>query len=92
MKNVTTAASNAVIERMASMMVTEWNGIVENDLVKVSRQRGDFKFKYARVKDNEVTEISVFGPVGDTHGQWRTFFPDRVTKKVIVKRRRRQEV
>jgi|APCry1669189567_1035234.scaffolds.fasta_scaffold00126_29 hypothetical protein len=66
--------------------VEEWDGLVKGDLVLVKGERGDWRFQWAKVKDGEVTEVTVHGgPNG--HGSFRTFLPNRVSKPKVRNRR-----
>jgi len=61
--------------------ITEWNGIVPGDDLKIKGERGYYKFRSAALDEHGVIKwITVIG--GSTHhSSFRHFTPDRVTAK-----------
>lgn len=62
--------------------------IVENDPIKVAGEVGSFTFLYTHVKDGVVTDIIAHGGTNG-HETMRAFRPERVTK-IVAKRSRRK--
>jgi hypothetical protein len=69
--------------------VEEWKDLVAGDTIKVSGERGDFRFISAHVIDGEAISIIAHGGVYG-HTTMRAFYPNRVTK-VRAKRRKADE-
>jgi hypothetical protein len=61
--------------------ITEWNGIVPGDDLKIKGERGYYKFRSAALDEHGVIKwITVIGgPMH--HSSFRHFTPDRVTPK-----------
>lgn len=68
----------------------EWNGLVKGDAVKVAGERGDFVFISAHELDGEIIAVNVHGGVYG-HKSFRAFYPEKVSKPVVKKSRRRKD-
>jgi len=68
--------------------VDEWNGLTSGDPVKVTGERGDFKFISAHIKEGEAISIIVHGGVYG-HVTMRAFYPHRINR--VTKRKKREQ-
>lgn len=70
--------------------VDEWDGLTKGDLVKIAGERGDFIFVSAHELDGEIIAVNVHGGVYG-HKSFRAFYPDKVSKPMVKKPRRRKD-
>jgi hypothetical protein len=67
----------------------EWDGLTAGDIVKLTGEQGEFKFKHAAIKDGELNCLMLIGGISG-HSMWRCVAPDRIkriTKKAQATRR-----